>query len=155
MKRRDGGGSGSDTGTDMMSSLPDSVLCHILSFLPTRTSVATMTLVSRRYLHLWENLQVFNFNGVFENLQTFKKFEFFVNSVLTLRKSRDIRKLDIDCDFMSSDRFETDCVQLWIRAATGPHLQELSLSIEYAFGVKIVNLPGCFLTNCTNLVCLR
>jgi len=38
-------------GVDRLSNLPDSLLCHIMSFLPTRTSVATISLVSPRYLH--------------------------------------------------------------------------------------------------------
>jgi len=54
-------GQGSNTNKDRLSSLPDSLLCHILSFLPTETSVCTMSLVSHRYLHLWKHLQAFDF----------------------------------------------------------------------------------------------
>ncbi|WJX20263.1 hypothetical protein P8452_09837 [Trifolium repens] len=49
-----GGGIGID---DRLTTLQESVLCHILSFLPTITSVATMSLVSHRWRHLWKYLQ--------------------------------------------------------------------------------------------------
>jgi hypothetical protein len=45
-KGENDGGDIATTHTDMMSSLPDSIMCHILSSLQTRTSVATMSLVS-------------------------------------------------------------------------------------------------------------
>lgn len=46
--------------TDRISSLPDCILCHIMSFLPnpTITSVTTMSLVSRKWLHLWQQLHL-------------------------------------------------------------------------------------------------
>ncbi|MCI48484.1 F-box/LRR-repeat protein, partial [Trifolium medium] len=43
--------------TDRISSLPDSVLCHIMSFLPTRNSIATMSFVSPMWRNLWKHLQ--------------------------------------------------------------------------------------------------
>ncbi|XP_020967230.1 FBD-associated F-box protein At5g60610-like isoform X2 [Arachis ipaensis] len=49
---------------DVISSLPDEILCHILSFLPTRTSMATSVL-SRRWRYLWEKVQVLDLNDDF------------------------------------------------------------------------------------------
>ncbi|MCH80474.1 F-box/FBD/LRR-repeat protein [Trifolium medium] len=144
---------------DRISTLPDSVLCHILSFLPTRTSVATMSLLSRRWRHLWKHLQVFDFdddyngNGNRELRKMFKSFAFFVNAVLSLRKSRDIRKFRLSCVISDVYKFPGDCVDMWIRAAIGPHLEELSLTISNGFGAQLVSLPHSFL-NCTNLVSL-
>ncbi|GAU39371.1 hypothetical protein TSUD_370290 [Trifolium subterraneum] len=113
-------------GADRLSTLPDSVLCHILSFLPTITSVATMSLVSHRWRHLWKYLQVFHFDDSHFRHRRKKKFPLFVNAVLALRKSRDIQKfnLTIDGDCVDYDY----SIDIWLHAAAGPHLQEFSLT---------------------------
>ncbi|XP_058761635.1 FBD-associated F-box protein At4g10400-like [Vicia villosa] len=142
--------------TDRMSSLPDSLLCHILSFLPTKTSVATMSLVSRRWRHLWQHLQVFDFaDDSFDTVhwsKKFKKFALFVNAVLAFRKSRDIRNFQLRCDIQTSNH-RWDCADMWIRAAINPNLEQLSLSIlDYGLDMDVV-LPHSLL-NCNNLVSL-
>jgi hypothetical protein len=76
---------------DRISTLPDPLLLYILSFLPTRTSVATMSLVSRKWRNLWEQLQVFNLDDsdpIFDtphrcDYKKFKKFAYYVDSVLS------------------------------------------------------------------------
>ncbi|KAK2408509.1 FBD-associated F-box protein [Trifolium repens] len=143
--------------TDRMSSLPDSILSHILSFLPTKTSVSTMSLVSRRWRHLWEHQQVFDFSDNSKcnckRPNKFRNFAFFVNSVLSLRKSRDIKKFHLCCRTTDVYNFPGDCVSMWVRAAIGPHLEELSLNIPNCHGDELVQLPPSLL-NCTNLVSL-
>ncbi|KEH19421.1 putative F-box domain, FBD domain, leucine-rich repeat domain, L domain-containing protein [Medicago truncatula] len=142
---------------DRMSSLPDSLLCHILSFLPTKTSVMTTSLVSRRWRHLWEHLNVFVFddksNCNCRNPKKFRKFAFFVSSVLSLRKSRHIRKFHLTCCTSDVYSFPGECVYMWVRAAIGPHLEDLSLNITNCHGDDMVYLPPSLL-NCTNLVSL-
>ncbi|XP_058747544.1 FBD-associated F-box protein At4g10400-like [Vicia villosa] len=143
-------------GIDRMSSLPDSLLCHILSFLPTKTSVATMTLVSRRWRHLWQHLQAFDLDeDSFRTVQKskrFKKFALFVNAVLAFRKSRDIRNFQLTCDIQESNH-RRYCAEMWICAAINPNLEQLSLSIATANFCWRLNLPRSLL-NCTNLVSL-
>jgi hypothetical protein len=110
---------------DRLSGLPDSLICHIMSFLPTKTSVATMSLVSHRYLHLWKDLQVFYFN--FHRSIPFRKVASFVNSVLILRKYRDIQNfhLTFDCDryeqlYHEAFQSQVNSVETWILASIGP-----------------------------------
>ncbi|CAA0808576.1 Putative F-box/LRR-repeat protein [Striga hermonthica] len=47
---------------DRLSSLPDEVICHILSFLPTKRSVTTSVL-GRRWRFLWAHVPSVNFSG--------------------------------------------------------------------------------------------
>ncbi|KAE8681980.1 hypothetical protein F3Y22_tig00111278pilonHSYRG00107 [Hibiscus syriacus] len=47
---------------DQLSNLLDSIICHILSFLPTKLSVATSTL-SKRWKHLWTAVPVLSFSS--------------------------------------------------------------------------------------------
>jgi hypothetical protein len=77
-----------------------------------------------------------------------------VNSVLALRKSRDIKKFHLCCCISDAYNFPSDCVYMWVRAAIGPHLEELSLNITNCHGDELVQLPPSLL-NCTNLVSLR
>lgn len=134
------------TQIDRLSSLPDSVLCHIMSFLPTITSVATMDRLSSRWRHLWKDLQVFRFSS--DDSDSFKRFAFFVNAVLALRRSRHIRKFHFTFEFR---HYKVECIEMWVHAAIGPRLEELDLDIYEAD----INLPLSFFTSCNNLVSLR
>ncbi|KAK2392747.1 FBD-associated F-box protein [Trifolium repens] len=58
---------------DRISSLPDSILTHILSFLPTKSSAAT-SLLSKRWIPLWLSVLDLHFNG-----------ETFFNNYTTIR----------------------------------------------------------------------
>ncbi|MCH80826.1 F-box/FBD/LRR-repeat protein [Trifolium medium] len=145
-----------DNAIDRLSSLPDSLLFHILSFLPTKTCVSTITLISHKYLHLWKHLQVFEFYDdsqyPFEETELLKTFAAFVNSVLTLRKSRDIRKMRLSCAYSLSDTLYTNSFETWIRAAIGPYLEELHLFIIPFDGDQFPPPPSLF--TCPNLVSL-
>lgn len=104
---------------------------------------------------LW---QVFDFDDDLssnrELRKIFKRFAFFVNAVLSRRRSRDIRKFRLRCSISDFYNFPGECVDMWVRAAIGPHLQELDLTIDCGFGAQLVLLPPSFF-NCTNLVSLR
>ncbi|KAK2409075.1 FBD-associated F-box protein [Trifolium repens] len=148
---------GRDTATHInrISDLPDSLLCHILTYLPTRTSVATMKLMSRRWSNLWKHLQVFDFFHDFRNRERLERFKFFVNSVLALRRSHDIRKLHVQINGPMSNHHEARYIRVeeeWILAATGPCLEDPCLYIDW---YDRIILPPSFLISCTNLVSLR
>ncbi|CAA0815964.1 F-box/FBD/LRR-repeat protein [Striga hermonthica] len=50
---------------DRLDSLPDEVICHILSFLPTRLSMSTSVL-AKRWRFLWAHVPVCDFEGNFK-----------------------------------------------------------------------------------------
>ncbi|KAK3011031.1 hypothetical protein RJ639_011935 [Escallonia herrerae] len=70
---------------DRLSSLPDSVIHHILSFIDIKYAVQ-MSRVSPRYRHLWKSLAALNFDSkLFRSVASFDKF---VNLVNRLRDCR-------------------------------------------------------------------
>jgi hypothetical protein len=147
-------------GIDRISSLPNSILYHILSFLPTKISV-TMSLVSRRWRNLWKNLEVFDFRDKWrdysyhgpddEYIEWFMFFTVFVNTALALRRSNVIRKFRLDCDHIQDDPFWSYSFDTWMSIAIGPYLEEFQLTL---FTAGFNNLP-LKLFSCSNLVSLR
>ncbi|KAK2404012.1 hypothetical protein QL285_053394 [Trifolium repens] len=105
-----------------------------------------MSLVSHRWRHLWKYLQVFHLNN--SDFSCNKKFALFVNAVLALRRSRDIRKFNLHLEWSFEDYRS---VEMWVLAATGPHLEEMSITNMSDAGIT---LPPSFFVNCTNLVSL-
>ncbi|MED6144429.1 hypothetical protein PIB30_015644 [Stylosanthes scabra] len=108
-------------GTDFISNLPDSLLCHILSFLPTFDAVCTGFL-SRRWRHLWKDHQVFDFTD--KRIRGTERFESFVESVLSQRRCPDIQKFRLKCYSLD----DLNALKRWIHAAVGPSLQEMELN---------------------------
>ncbi|MCI23341.1 F-box/LRR-repeat protein, partial [Trifolium medium] len=47
--------------TDRISDLPDEILCHILSFLPTKFA-ATTSVLSKRWKPVWLSVQTLDFD---------------------------------------------------------------------------------------------
>ncbi|XP_058756960.1 F-box/FBD/LRR-repeat protein At1g16930-like [Vicia villosa] len=59
---------------DRISDLPESILCHILSFLPTKSAATTMIL-SKRWKPVWLSVLILNFDDKeFNDFEIFRKF---------------------------------------------------------------------------------
>jgi len=67
---------------DRISELLDELLCHILSFLPTKFAFTT-TLLSKRWTPLFYSLLVLHFDDVnFEDFQTYDRFYSFLDNLM-------------------------------------------------------------------------
>ncbi|KAM7495149.1 hypothetical protein LguiB_029758 [Lonicera macranthoides] len=86
-----------DVQEDRLSNLPDSILIHILSFLPVKDAVNTVLL--RRFGSLWCSLRTLDFDGrSYDNLSDdrYNKWFFdFVHHVLLLHESPTIFKFSL------------------------------------------------------------
>ncbi|MCH81122.1 F-box/LRR-repeat protein [Trifolium medium] len=70
---------------DILSTLPDAILCHILSFLETQQSVAT-TILSKRWKYLWRSVPVLDLgHSAVADQNSYIRFIDFVYSVLLSR----------------------------------------------------------------------
>ncbi|XP_016176553.1 FBD-associated F-box protein At4g10400 isoform X1 [Arachis ipaensis] len=121
-------------GTDIISSLPNSLLCHILSFLPTLYAVRT-SILSRQWRHLWKDLQVFDFDDTELNWSN-ERFALFIDAVLSQLRFPHIRNLSLSCqrgldNNKVIDNAIDNAIGRWIRAAVGPCLQEMILYSSY------------------------
>ncbi|KAK9269655.1 hypothetical protein L1049_001433 [Liquidambar formosana] len=142
-----------DEGEDRISNLPDSVLHHILSFLPTKYAVGTCIL-SKRWQFMWTSISNIDFcDFMFYSCE--KKYSFplettsfsnCVERVLILRDASIIKKFRLRC-FASIDASH---VHTWISAAIRHGVQELELSTHSTN----IALPYCLFI-CESLTILK
>lgn len=139
---------------DRISNLPDAVLCHIISFLPTKFAVGTSVL-SKRWRYLWASIPNLDFDddllldrdkpiGDSERSICFKNF---VDKVLLHGSISCIRKFRLKC----SDHELDSAVNSWICTALERNVQELDLYFDTEYPIE---LPPKFFF-CKTLVVLK
>ncbi|XP_045790563.1 F-box/FBD/LRR-repeat protein At4g26340-like [Trifolium pratense] len=143
---------------DRISTLPEDVRSKILSFLPTKTAVAT-SLLSPKWRYFWQqHLSVLDFDDdSFEpnedRFELFKTFAVFVNSVFLLRKPCHVHKMTLSCiQSLVDDKFCFNSVNTWVRSVIGPHLNDLHLTLYSDDGYCFE--PPINLSSCINLLSL-
>ncbi|XLR42957.1 hypothetical protein S83_027617 [Arachis hypogaea] len=137
------------TKIDLISNLPNFLLFHILSFLPTRCAMATSVL-ARRWRHLWKDLLVLDLDNSEESPYYLPggrhRFVDFVDSVFAQRTAPHVEKLRLTCEIPMDKRKSS---KTWFRTAVGPHLKELylDLTLHNHQGYGRVKLPEKVLTS--------
>lgn len=134
---------------DKISALPDSLICHILSFLPTKQAVAT-SVISKRWRPLWPAISTLNFDdkSYSGSKDAYLHFLRLVYTVMLLRgRERPIKKFILNCDSTLCDSSD---VITWVMAATQSKVEHLSLF----FRCTKISLPYSFISS-TTLVVLK
>ncbi|KAF7825784.1 F-box/FBD/LRR-repeat protein [Senna tora] len=149
---------------DRLSNLPDPLLCHILSSLPTKQAVAT-SILSRRWNPLWRFITSLDFDdgmsrdGSFdkeslseENERKYLRFVRFVNKVLFSRdKHRQIKSFRLKCYsiFICSHN-----INAWVDYAIRHKVEHLDIKIPFPFLKSGIYVPSSVLT-CETIVVLK
>lgn len=111
------------TGIDRISALPDPVLCHILSFLPTIHAVVT-TFLSKRWNNLWTSVPNLQFSE--EDVREFSWLSTHIDNVLSARDCN-IHKFSLHCRF--ADDFSR--IDGWIDIVLRCNVVQLDLSVQH------------------------
>uniref|UniRef100_A0A2N9I8T0 F-box domain-containing protein n=1 Tax=Fagus sylvatica TaxID=28930 RepID=A0A2N9I8T0_FAGSY len=143
--------SSTSNGQDLISKLPDSLLCHILSFLSPKESVGT-SILSKRWENLWTSVPNLCFcdTFIFDNgnyVNKVKCFIEFVNWVLSHRDGFAIRNCNLSCYTSHASAH----LYSWTCAVIACKVQELTLKSEL---FRVGQLPWSLLT-CKTLVVLK
>ncbi|KAG8390754.1 hypothetical protein BUALT_Bualt01G0116400 [Buddleja alternifolia] len=133
--------------SDRLSSLPDSLLCHILSFLPTKLSVATSNLATR-WRFLWTDVFNLDFDSINHKMKSRSGFSFAdtISRVMLLSNVRDINSFRLIIKDRRSRKAQLDT---WIRTTIARNVQALEIHL-----CGKVWLPRCLFA-CKTLVDLR
>ncbi|KAF9597013.1 hypothetical protein IFM89_014878 [Coptis chinensis] len=112
------------SGVDRLSTLPDALVHHILSFFDMKVIVQT-SLLCKRWKNLWNSVPNLNFHlGFLPRIGKKKKlihFMNFVDRVFILRDSN-IDMFNLEC----REILDVNRITSWIIGAVGQHAQELN-----------------------------
>ncbi|XP_058199017.1 F-box/LRR-repeat protein At1g55660-like [Rhododendron vialii] len=113
-------------GDDRITALPESVLVHILSFLPVRDAIKTEAL-SKRWQFLWTYLPSLLFRQDDYLTTNEEGFVAFVDKTLPVFSFSKLEKFGVD--FFYQPRFAPN-VNSWTRFAAGKGVEELYLEFD-------------------------
>ncbi|CAA0808577.1 F-box/FBD/LRR-repeat protein [Striga hermonthica] len=121
---------------DRLSNLPDVVLCHILSFLRTKLSVATSVL-GKRWRFLWTHVPCLDFN--WDDFRKRTKTSDIIHRVILRHKANRMNTLKLDCIQCNEYQLETLITTAIDRGIRNLYLERnLDTSLQYLFNCKTI-----------------
>jgi hypothetical protein len=136
-----------DGNNKCLGDLPEEVLRHILSFLPTKDAVRTSVL-SKSWEYRWTSIPNLDFHWELPSPAKRRLLMNFVERVLCLRDSCVMKRFTLYCDVLR----DASCVNTWISAAVRHNVQELYIELDN-FQSEF-SLPYCLFT-CKTLTSLH
>ncbi|XP_021287372.1 F-box/LRR-repeat protein At4g14096-like [Herrania umbratica] len=138
-----------DSSEDFISQLPNELLRHILSFLPTKDIVSTSAL-SSRWRSLWTSFAIvnFNFDAWKEKQKERPSFLDKVQRELLIPDTTRIRKFHLhsDCAVCFSQILASMSI---VSEVVNHKVEELDLSIPYHLESNLFTFPHCLFTSQT------
>jgi hypothetical protein len=139
-----------DGNSKCLGNLPEEILQHILSFLPTQDAFRTSVLC-KRWEYLWASIPNLDFDMLHSWHPNKRRkrmlFMNFVDRVFCLRDSSDIKRFTFCCDVLSA----ASRVNTWVISAVRHNVQELHIELHNYKGE--FSLPYCLFT-CKTLTSL-
>ena len=109
-----------------INDLPDPLLCHILSFLPTKDSVRS-SLLSKRWRNIWLQVPVFDLDSVqFDN--DVSSFMEFVDRFLESDKKLALDRFKLMCSYEDLD--DDSVLKSWIDALVRRRVRHLDFQVN-------------------------
>lgn len=124
---------------DRISELPDEILCHILSFLPTIEAVKTSVL-SHRWENVWASVPTIDVCDTNPIKFDCDSFSMFLDGVLYAHDCSKVHRFRIHCTKMVDPLL----LDYWIGTAIGCNVVELDLGIIPMGSVYSSLPPQCF-----------
>lgn len=126
---------------DWIGNLPNEIIQHILSLLPTKDAVKTSVL-SRRWHSQWMFVRNLDFAEFPPNMNKKRKlFMDFVDRVIALRKPLDLNLFALVCEVFT----DASRINSWVCAAVKHNVQHLLLVLDQIH-LEPLELPHCLFT---------
>lgn len=141
------------TTEDRFSALPDSLICHVLSFLPTKLAFAT-SILSKRWRPLWKSVTTLDFEDT--SFPDFPSFRHFVYSIIVSRDvTLQLRSFHIRCG--PSKNFDPRDLNRFVHAAVQRRIENFELDVhQVGFNDRKLLTSGVHnVFNCRTLVVLK
>ncbi|XP_026429826.1 F-box/LRR-repeat protein At4g14103-like [Papaver somniferum] len=112
-----------DVAEDIISKLPEPLIHHIFSFLPTKCAVST-TVLSKRWKNLWISIAC---GDLKQHQKTNRFMDFLDNTLISSNISSTMQRFCLSCD---NESFDANRVREWIVALINRKIEELILTVN-------------------------